>query len=183
MSLASMTVGDARKLEFEDASADAVLMFGPMYHLVERAERMQALREARRVLRPQGVLLAVGVSRFASLIDGAAQGFIADPVFRDIVARDLASGRHENPGKHPHYFTTAYFHKPEELCDEIQEAGFGGAQVLGVEGPVWSAAGFEAAWGDPVQREALLGFLQKVEREPSVIGASAHVIAVGRRQG
>ena len=132
------------------------------------------------MLRPQGVLLAVGVSRFASLIDGAAQGFIADPAFRDIVARDLASGRHENPGKHPHYFTTAYFHKPEELCDEIQEAG--GAQVLGVEGPVWSAAGSRRR-GEIPQREALLGFLQKVEREPSVIGASAHVIVVGRRQG
>ena len=182
VSLTSVTVGDARKLEFEDASADAVLMFGPMYHLVERAERMEALREARRALRPQGVLLAVGISRFASLIDGVGQGFIADPVFRGIVAGDLATGRHENPGKHPHYFTTAYFHKPEELCDEIQEAGFGGAQVLAVEGPVWSAAGFEAAWADPAQREALLGYLEKVEREPSVMGASAHFIAVGRKQ-
>src|SRR5262245_25086337 len=32
--LASMTVGDARRLKFADHSADAVLMLGPLYHLV-----------------------------------------------------------------------------------------------------------------------------------------------------
>jgi ubiquinone/menaquinone biosynthesis C-methylase UbiE len=181
LSLAA-SVGDARKLEgVEPGRADAVLMLGPLYHLVERGDRLQALREAFRVLKPRGVLFAAAISRYASLIDGVASDLIADPAFRDIIAGDLATGRHENPTNHPTYFTTAFFHRPEELCEEVYEAGFGAVHVLAVEGPVWSAAGFEKAWADPAQREKLLEYLEKIEREPSIQGASAHLLAVARR--
>lgn len=181
VALASAAVGDARRLEAEPASADAVLLLGPLYHLVEREDRGIALREALRVLKPRGVLFAAGISRFASLIDGVASALFQDPAFRSIVAGDLKTGRHENPTNHPDYFTTAYFHRPEELCEEVYEAGFGGVHVLAVEGPVWSAGGFEAAWADPAQRAALMECLEKTEREPSIQGASAHLLAIGRR--
>jgi ubiquinone/menaquinone biosynthesis C-methylase UbiE len=124
VSLASAVVGDARRLEAEPGSADAVLMLGPLYHLVERGDRRIALREALRVLKPRGVLFAAAISRFASFIDGIANDLFADPVFRSIVAGDLAGGRHENPTNHPDYFTTAYFHRPEELGEEVYAAGF-----------------------------------------------------------
>jgi ubiquinone/menaquinone biosynthesis C-methylase UbiE len=57
--------GDARGLSEPDQSQDAVLLFGPLYHLTDGAHRRQALSEARRVLRPGGRLLAMAVSRFA----------------------------------------------------------------------------------------------------------------------
>src|SRR5215211_9253937 len=56
--LVTAEVGDARRLTQADGSVDAVLLLGPLYHLVARAERLSALAEARRVLRPGGVLLA-----------------------------------------------------------------------------------------------------------------------------
>ena len=71
--LASLRVGDARKLEFEDWSADAVLLFGPLYHLTERDDRLQALAEARRVLLPCGRLFAYAISRYASTMYGLVQ--------------------------------------------------------------------------------------------------------------
>ena len=58
--LASIEVGDARRLAAPDGTFDVVLLFGPLYHLTIRSERVQALAEARRVLVPGG-LLAVGV--------------------------------------------------------------------------------------------------------------------------
>src|SRR5262249_32260274 len=61
-------LGDARRLDEPDAAYDAVLLMGPLYHLVERPERLLAAREARRVVRPGGVVVAVGISRFASLL-------------------------------------------------------------------------------------------------------------------
>jgi len=178
VALASITRGDARHLDIPARSADAVLLLGPLYHLVERWDRLGTLREARRVLKPQGVLFAAAVCRFASLIDGLASGFFQDPEFRKIVAEDLASGQHRNPMTHPAYFTTAYFHRPEDLDAEIREAGFGDFQILAVEGPAWSAGQFREAWGDPAQRQSLLEFLSLIEREPSVTGASAHLMAV-----
>ena len=80
----SATLGDARKLAFPDRSADAVLLLGPLYHLTERADRLAALREARRVLRPGGVVFAAAISRFASLLDGLARDLLDDPDFRPI---------------------------------------------------------------------------------------------------
>ena len=55
--LASAQVADARSLPFADASADAVLMLGPLYHLTAREDRLRALGEALRVLRPGGARL------------------------------------------------------------------------------------------------------------------------------
>jgi ubiquinone/menaquinone biosynthesis C-methylase UbiE len=178
--LASIAVGDARKLEISSSSADAVLLLGPLYHLVERADRLQALCEARRILKSGGVLLAAAICRFASLIDGLASGFIRDPEFRKIVAADLATGQHRNPTGHLAYFTTAYFHPPEGLAAEVREAGFGDVRVLAVEGPAWSAAEFPHVWSDPAQRDSLLAFLSSIEEEPALLGASAHLIAVAR---
>lgn len=176
--LESISLGDARELDVPKGVADAALLLGPLYHLIERSDRLRALREARRILKPAGVLFAAAISRFASLIDGLSSGAFQDEDFRKIVAADLASGQHRNPTNNPAYFTTAYFHRPEELADEIREAGFAGVRVLGIEGPAWSAAYFRQAWGTESQRSELLHFLSLVEEEPSIQGASAHLLAV-----
>jgi ubiquinone/menaquinone biosynthesis C-methylase UbiE len=81
VALASISLGDARKLDMSSGIADAVLLLGPLYHLTERLERMRALDEARRILKPRSVLLAAGISRFASLIDGLSRGFFQDTAF------------------------------------------------------------------------------------------------------
>lgn len=179
--LASIRLGEARKLEAADQTADALLLLGPLYHLTERTERIAALREAHRVLKPAGTLFAAAISRFASLISGLSEGFFTDAAFRDIIDADLRSGQHRNPRATPKHFTTAYFHRPDELAEEIREASFEPPRVLGVEGPVWSASHFAEAWADPAQRERLLDFLSQVEEEPSIQGASAHLLAVTRR--
>jgi ubiquinone/menaquinone biosynthesis C-methylase UbiE len=152
-----------------------------LYHLVDGADRLQALREARRVLKHQGILFAAAISRFASVIAGISFDTFQDADFRTIVATDLASGQHRNPTDQLDYFTTAYFHRPEELATEVRDAGFGDVHILAVEGPAWSGAQFRKAWDDPIQRQSLTEFLSLIEREPSVIGASAHIIAVAHR--
>ena len=176
--LGSITKGDARCLSAQSNCADAVLLLGPLYHLVERSDRLMALREARRIVKPKGVLIAAAISRFASLIDGLARGFFRDSDFRKIVASDLATGQHRNPTNQTAYFTTAYFHRPEELAAEVREASFADIQIFAVEGPVWSTAHLGEAWDDPVQRKSLMEFLALIEREPSAQGASAHLVAV-----
>ncbi|HEU5430890.1 MAG TPA: class I SAM-dependent methyltransferase, partial [Thermomicrobiales bacterium] len=99
------TLGDARALAQPDASADAVLLLGPLYHLIERADRVQALREARRVARPDGVVIAAAISRFASLLDGMQAGWLDDPAFIPIYTGGLRDGQHRNPTRDPRWFT------------------------------------------------------------------------------
>ncbi len=177
--LASMAQGDARAIDMPAGVADATLLFGPLYHLVDRAGRKAALLEAHRILRPGGLLFAAAISRYASLIDGLAAGFFADAQFREIVKRDLSSGQHRNPTDSVAYFTTAYFHRPDELRAEIHDANFHDIEILGIEGPAGGAV--SSALAGVAQREALLQMLAEIEGEPSIVGASAHLVAVARR--
>jgi ubiquinone/menaquinone biosynthesis C-methylase UbiE len=178
---AAASVGDARELHEPDASVHGVLLMGPLYHLVERADRVQALREANRVLCSGGVVFAAAVSRYASHLDGLSRDYVDDPVFCGILAGDLATGRHENPANHPDYFTTAYFHRPDELSDEIREAGFSLEGLAGVEGPAWLLPNLAERLSNAAKRDQLLGLLRRVESEPALMGVSAHLLAVGRK--
>lgn len=50
-------LGNATNLsKFDDESFDAVLLFGPMYHLISDEEKIKALMEAKRVLRKNGYI-------------------------------------------------------------------------------------------------------------------------------
>jgi ubiquinone/menaquinone biosynthesis C-methylase UbiE len=178
--LASIVVGDARELEFPNESVDAVLLLGPLYHLIERSDRIQALREARRVLKPGGVVFAVGISRFASLLDGMANGLLADPVFQALVQQDLTDGQHRNPSNHPGYFTTTFFHHPDELKAEVEEVGFQLEKILGIEGPAWLMPYVKQHWEDEPQHAQFLDLLQRAEEDPALLGVSAHIMVVGQ---
>jgi ubiquinone/menaquinone biosynthesis C-methylase UbiE len=181
--LASIEVGDARHLDFPDASADAVLLLGPLYHLVERADRLQALRESARVLRPGGIVLAAVITRFASTLYGLLSGKLDESDFAAIARQDLEDGQHRNPTNHPAYFTTAFFHYPDELKQEIDDADLQHEATLAVEGPITllPAEQLEQAWADPARRQRLLEVAQALEAEPSLLGVSPHLIGVGRR--
>jgi ubiquinone/menaquinone biosynthesis C-methylase UbiE len=179
--LASVTVADARLLPQPDASADAVLVMGPLYHLPSVDDRRRALREAARVLKIGGVLVAAAVSRYASTLDGMARGLSRDPAFREMRDRDLRDGQHRNATGKVDYFTTAFFHRPEDLEQEIRAEGFASVLTLGVEGPGWMLPDFDARWGDDVARHDLLDVARSLEREPSIIGASAHLLGIGKR--
>lgn len=127
-------VGDARQLPVPDASFDSMLLLGPLYHLTEREDRLRSWAEARRVVRPGGYVFAAAISRFASLFDGLARGYLFDPRFRLIAERDVQDGQHRNPTNHPHWFTTSYFHHPDELRAEAVEQGLEVVELVGVEG-------------------------------------------------
>jgi ubiquinone/menaquinone biosynthesis C-methylase UbiE len=180
-SLASAEVGDARHLDHPDAWANAVLLLGPLYHLVEKEDRLACLREAYRVLVRGGIVWAAGISHFASLLDSLTHGFFDDPAFVPIVERDLEDSQHRNPTGNPFYFTDAYFHRPGELSRELLAAGFQMAETLAIEGPGWLARDFDRLWNDPAQRERLLDVARKVEKEPSILGATAHIMAIGKK--
>ena len=179
--LASCTIGDARQLEFDDEIADAVLLMGPLYHLVETTDRRQALAEAYRVLQPGGRVFAVGISKFASSIDGLVSGYFQDPAFREIMQRDLADGQHRNPAQKPGYFTTAFFHHPAELADEVARVGFRKTALLAIEGMSYLVQDLAGLWSNENLREFVLELIGKLEGEPSLIGASPHLMCVAEK--
>lgn len=179
--VASCTIGDARQLTLDDGLADAVLLMGPLYHLVEAADRHQALAEAYRVLKPGGFLFAAGISRFASCIDGLASGYFLDPAFREIMLRDLEDGQHRNLTQKPAYFTTAFFHHPDELTAEVTRVGFRLTALLAIEGISYLVKDLDGLWSSASHREFLLELIGKIEQDASLIGASPHLMCVAEK--
>ena len=179
--LVSCRVGDARALDLPAATADVVLLLGPLYHLTGPGDRARSLQEAARVLRPGGRLFAAAIARSASALDGLARDLLQDDRFAAIVRQDLRDGQHRNPTDRLDYFTTAYFHRPEDLASEVLAAGLILDGVYGVEGPGWILPDVAARLAHPERRAALLDLARMLETEPSVVGASAHLLAVARR--
>ena len=179
--IASVSLGDARALRFSSMSADAVLLLGRLYLLVDKSERLLALREAYRVLRKGGVMVAAGISRFASMLNSFFEDRFSIPVHMDIVQNDLETGYHRNPTEDLNYFTDAYLHRPEELGSEVVAAGFQHQATLAVQGPAWIFESFKNYWIDPELRLVVLDLIRKVEAEPSILGMSSHILAIGTK--
>jgi SAM-dependent methyltransferase len=152
------------------ASAAGVLVMGPLYHLPSTADRVTALREAFRVLARGGITVVAAISRYASTLDGLARKLSLDPGFVQIRDRDLADGQHRNDTDNADYFTTAYFHRPDDL-----------RRILGVEGPAWILPDFDARWDDAALKKDLLDVARALESESSILGVSAHLLGIGRK--
>ncbi len=172
-------LANALDLPVGSNTQDAVLLMGPLYHLQERDDRIAALREAMRVARPSAPVIAAAISRYAPAINGLDVGFIDDPAFAGLLEGVTRTGRHVNPTGNPDYFTTAYFHLPDDLGREAQEAGLERVEVLAVEGIGWVAGDLADRLDDELSRRKLLRLLEQLEREPAILGASPHLLAIG----
>lgn len=175
--IVSAKVGDARELAMPDGSADAVLLHGPLYHLTEKSDRLLALAEARRVLRSDGVLFAVAITSYASTVVGVVKGWVWEPAYMGMIREEISNGQHRCPANWK-LFTTSFFHHPDLLKSEIEEARFRHEVTLGIQGPGWMAPELEAAWKDDARRQAILQVARLMEHEPV---HSPHMVAVARK--
>src|SRR5260370_15105266 len=107
----TVEVGDARSLWLGDASCDAVFMFGPLYHLTERDERIRALPASRRVLKSGGYAFAATITRVASFIHALCHYLLGHPDFLSVVDAAIVTLHHHNLTNEILYFTDAFFHR------------------------------------------------------------------------
>ncbi|MFD3503654.1 class I SAM-dependent methyltransferase [Streptomyces sp. NPDC058676] len=172
--------GDARALPAADSGYDVVLLLGPLYHLPERPDRVRALAEACRVVRPGGLVVAATINRFAGLHDVLREERYFTPLHRERTDAVTVDGRHHHHAEDG-LFTVAYFARPEEAPAEFTEAGLTVGRQYGVEGVAWLMGGVEDWLDDPERREAVLAATRRIESEPTLLGASGHLLTAGRR--
>jgi ubiquinone/menaquinone biosynthesis C-methylase UbiE len=181
--LNSLLTGDARNLPYDDQTYDMVLLMGPLYHLTAKEDRIQALKESLRVLKHGGVLIAAVISRYAALFDGFRHNLVADKEFQKILDGSINNGNHINNTGNPNYFTSAYFHMPEELKEELLESGFAFESLVAVEGFGNLFSDLEERIKDESYLEMTLEYIRKTENEPSIMGVSNHFIGIGMKKG
>ena len=182
IALKAFEVGDAVDLPYSNEQFDLVLLFGPLYHLIDRKERIKALAEARRVLKPGGRLLTALISRYASLIDGFQRDLITDDRFFNMLMHDLETGIHLNKTDNLEYFTEAYFHTTNEIKAEIAESGLIFEKLIPVESFGWMVKDFSEKEKDQEYMRKLQETIRTVETMEDLFPISPHLIAVSTRE-
>lgn len=171
-------VADARDLgSVAERDFDAVLLMGPLYHLIEASDRKRALRRAFGRLRPGGILFSAFISRLGVLGDlmTNAPDWIED---RAHVRSVLARGH--RPDDHPRGGFRGYLARPEEIAPLHEAVGFETLALAGVE-PAIGATDELYNRLEGERRGLWLELLLEVSAEPSTVGASRHLLYVGRR--
>ena len=180
--LTNCRTGDATNLDIADEQFDMVLLLGPLYHLINKEERIKALSEAKRILKPGGFVLSAVISRYASLFDGFKRGLVADDRFEKILINDLNTGIHLNETENPDYFTTAYFHTPAEIKQEVIESGLQLKELIAMESFGWIIENFKERSEDKAYMEKLYKVLNIVETNDDLMAMSPHIIVVAQKR-
>lgn len=169
------TQADARMLPMATGSVDALLLLGPLYHLARADQRQQALAEAGRVLQPGGVCFVAVISRYLSLLETGSAGTLTEDLC-DRVYSVIARGSYDGHVG----FVAGTWHTADSLSVEMAQAGFRETVVYGIEGPSWPALDAIGLAQFDSHREAALLAARLVERDPLMLQASAHLMAVAR---
>jgi S-adenosylmethionine-dependent methyltransferase len=178
--LAGFELGTATDLgHFAPESFDAVLLMGPLYHLLELDERRQAIAEARRVLRPGGILCAAFIARYAGHQDAARNEPLWPLEEAERCQRLLSTGilppRPDDEGQF-----VAYLAHPAEVEALFWEAALEVRSVLGLEGLVYlREEKINELQGEAWERWVDLNY--KVAHDPSVLGLVGHLLVVAIR--
>jgi len=173
-------LADARDLSaVTQRGYDAALLMGPLYHLIEEADRKAALKEAIDRLHNDGILVSAFISRFGVWGDllKAMPEWIEDQIE---VHALLESGKQPDDYPRGRGFR-AYFAEVREIAPLHESVGFETLVVAGTE-PGISAddASYNALEG--LRRQQWLDALYRISREPSSLGASRHLLYIGRKR-
>jgi S-adenosylmethionine-dependent methyltransferase len=170
---------DARHLgEETNRGFDAVLLMGPLYHLIAEADRKLALKEAFDRLREGGILFSSFISRFGIMGDLVRDlpGWIEDKAG----VRSLLERGHR-PDEYPRGGFRGYFARVSEIAPLHEAIGFETLTVAGVE-PGISADDESYNRLQGKQRQLWLDLFYEMSTEESILGASRHLLYIGRKR-
>lgn len=164
---------------FPDVSFDAVLLMGPLYHLLQAEDRRRSLAEAYRVLKPGGLLFAAFISRYVGLRYAAAHE-PAWPLEQPALLESLLDTGVLPPRGEDGQAFVAHFAHPDEVSPLCRQAGFEVQAVLGVEGLVsMIEEEVNALSGDAWDVWVDLNY--RLAADPSIHGCVEHLLAIARK--
>jgi SAM-dependent methyltransferase len=161
-----------------DACADAVLALGPLYHLLEAADRQRAVQEFARILRPKGILFAAGINRLAFLRDGFCDQPETGAALRERYFKFLEDGN-TDPAIAP---PLGYAHlSTAEEFDGLFAEDFEKVALWGLESFAGARQERLAELDEPNAR-AWLDLIEATLGAPDTVSFSDHFLYVGRRR-
>lgn len=166
--------GNALNLKrFADESFDMTLLFGPMYHLYTEEDKQKALAEAKRVTKPNGIILvAYCMNEYCVLTYAFKEGHIRECLQKDRLTEDFHSSAEAKD---------LYDYVRIEDIDALNEAaGLKRIQIISPDGP----ANYMRPVLNAMDEETFSLFIQyhlaTCERA-DLIGAGAHTVDILRK--
>lgn len=153
-----------------------VILHGPLYHLQDQNDRLLAIREARRILRPGGVVLGFAITHSASVIAALNNGMIHDSRVFQMCSNELLTGDHLAPEGLNGLLSMAYYHRPVVLQHEFKQAGFYIEGLHAVEGMAWMDSNFFQSWYDARKKERLLELIRLTDQDEALLCLSPHMM-------
>jgi SAM-dependent methyltransferase len=165
---------------FGDASFDAVLVMGPLYHLLELTERQRVLAEAVRVAQPGGLVAASVITRIAVLRYVAKEEASRVLELYEPMLNVMRQGYDPTwpPPDDDHF--RAYFADPAEVEPLLRDAGLAPLGIFAVEGFV-SMIDEDVNTLQGTEWEAWVELNLKLASDPTLFSGAKHLLAFGRK--
>ena len=177
-SFEDLVTGDVRDLSrWPEAHFDAVLLLGPLYHLLSARERRRAVSEVRRVLKPGAPVIASAIARFTPA--RLALKYWPDQVSAPELRAALETGT--APAVPGAAWTDAAYLRPAELRRLFERSGFETETLAAAEG-------FAAFMEDAVNRLSEDDYARWLElilqtcADPDLLASAAHILYIGRKR-
>lgn len=173
-----LVVADARNLsKVAEKDFDAALLMGPLYHLVEEEDRKAALREAVGRVAEGGLVVSSFISRLG--IMGDLLRNIPEIIENQSEMRSVLE-RGRDSDDFPRGSFRGYCAKVCEIAPLHEAAGLETVVVAGVE-PAISADDESYNCLEGERRRLWLDLLDEISADPSILGASRHLLYIGRK--
>ncbi|GCE14528.1 class I SAM-dependent methyltransferase [Tengunoibacter tsumagoiensis] len=175
---AQFVVADARDLHAVQTTAfDAVLLMGPLYHLIFSEDRREAICQAVNRLRSGGLLFSTHISRLGVLGDFMKR--MPEWIEQKEVARSLLD-HGKRPDGQPGGGFRGYFAHASEIKQLHETLGIQTIALAGIE-PAISADDESYNKLQAPQRGLWLDLLEEISSDETIVGASRHLLYIGRK--
>lgn len=173
-------VGDARDLScFEEETFDAVLVFGPLYHLSSESERKMVIHEALRILKPGGLIAVSFISHYAPLNDVVRRYPLTLKEQKDKLLGFLDHGMHISSENEPG-FIDAFFCDPSKIQPFFDSFGIEKLSFFGAESFIAQSEGKLIDLGEDILHE-WIDFACLTAETPGAIFNSDHIVYIGKK--
>lgn len=166
--------------KYEDNKFDVVILFGPLYHLLDIVEREKCIQEVNRVLKKDGIVFASFIPYLAGSIA------IIDRYFRhpeQVNIKNLenvfATGMFNNASNKG--FQEGYYAKAQEIERLFSDKGFVKIDLLSIRGIGYEKEDNIYKVEDGVMFENIISIIEKTAREKEIVETCGHAMYIGKK--
>ena len=164
--------------QYKDEQFDVVLLFGPLYHLLENDERQKCVAEINRVLKPQGKVFASFIPYLSGSISLVSR-FCWSPeqVSIETLKEAFNSGKFNNLSDHG--FQEGYYPKSEEIEKLFAQNGFEKLGLRSIRGFGYEKEDMIFKFKNKKAFKDILNLINQTAEDKSIIETCGHAMYVG----